>query len=71
MQLENEISVQIKTFKESLCVDIDWDTFGTILCSREYVDYQRVVFWDKAFKPYLSDNPDIVFFKGDNLLEIE
>ena len=71
MQLEKEVSVEIETFKESLKVDIDWDTFETILRPREYIDHWRIVLWDRAFKPYLGDKPDIPFAKGDNLLEFE
>ena len=71
MQLEKEVSVEIKTFEESLSIDIDWDTSKTISCPREYIDHWRIVLWDRAFKPYLGDKPDIPFAKGDNLLKFE
>jgi hypothetical protein len=69
--LEKEVTVEIKTLEESISVDIDWDASETILRPREYVDHWRIVLWDKAFKPYLGDKPDIAFAKGDNLLEFE
>ena len=71
MQLEKEVAVEIEAFEDSLSVDIDWDASDTILRPREYVDHWRILLWDKAFKPYLGDNHDIVFAKGDNLLEFE
>ena len=52
-------------------MDIDWDASETILRPREYVDHWRILFWDKAFKSYLGNNPNIVFVKSDNLLEFE
>jgi hypothetical protein len=69
--LEKEISVQIESFQDDLTVDIDWDASETILRPREYVDHWRILLWDRAFKPYLGDKPDIPFSKGDNLLEFE
>jgi len=69
--LEKEIAVKIEILEESVSVDIDWDASETILLPREYVDHWRIVLWDKAFKPYLGDKPDIAFVKGDNLLEFE
>ena len=69
MQLKNEVAVEFEAFEDSLSVDIDWDKSDTILRSREYVDHWLILVWDRAFKPYLGDNPDIVFVKGDNLLE--
>ena len=71
MQLEKEVAVEYETFEGSLSVDIDWDASDIILRPREYVDHWRILLWDRAFKPYLGDNPDIVFAKGDNLLEFE
>jgi len=71
MQLETEVSIQIDTFQENLGVDIDWDASETILRPREYVDHWRIVLWDRAFQPYLGDNPDTAFAKGDNLSEFE
>jgi hypothetical protein len=69
--LEKEVAVEIETLEKSLSVDIDWDASETILRPREYVDHWRIVLWNNAFKPYLSDKPDIAFAKGDNLLEFE
>jgi hypothetical protein len=69
--LEKEVAVEIETLEESLSVDIDWDASETILRPREYVDHWRIVLWDKAFKPYLGDKPDIAFAKDVNLLELE
>ena len=43
MQLENEVSVVIETFEESLFIDIDWDASKTILCPHDYVDHWRIV----------------------------
>ena len=69
--MEKEVAVEIETLEESLSVDIDWDASETILRPREYVDHWRIILWDKAFKPYLGDKPNIGFAKGDNLLEFE
>ena len=71
MQLEKEVAVEIETLEESLSVDIDWDASETILRPREYVDHWRIVLWDQAFNIYLGDKPNILFAKGDNLLEFE
>ena len=71
MQLEKEVAVEIETFEDCLSVDIDWDASDIILRPREYVDHWRIFLWDKAFISYLGDNPDVVFAKGDNLLEFE
>ena len=69
--MEKEVSVQIESFQDDLTVDIDWDASETILRPHEYVDHWRIFFWDRAFKPYLGDKPDIAFAKSDNLLEFE
>jgi hypothetical protein len=71
LQLEKEVAIEIETLEESLSVDIDWDTSETIMRPCEYVEHWRIVLWDKAFKLYLGDKPDIAFAKGDNLLEFE
>jgi hypothetical protein len=71
MQLKKEVAVEIKTFKESLSVDIDWHASKTILRPHEYVDQWRIVLWDRAIKPYLGDKPNIPFAKCDNFLEFE
>ena len=68
MQFEKKVTVEIESFEDSLSGDIASDT---ILRPCEYVDNWRIFLWDRAFKPYLGDNPDINFAKGDNLLEFE
>ena len=70
-ELEKKIWVQFETFHDNLTVDIDWDALQTILRPREYVDHRKILLWERAFKIYLSNKPNIPFAKSDNLLAFE
>jgi hypothetical protein len=69
--LEQDVSLEIDSFENTLTVDIDWDATETILRPSEYVEHWRISLWNKAFKRYVGESADIKFCKGDKLLEFE
>ena len=47
---------------------IDWNASGGVLRLGEYVDWWRIVLWDKAFLPFFEAK-DSNFVKDSDLLE--
>ena len=59
---------EFTSIENSYTRPFDWNAFGGVLRPGEFVDWWRIVFWNKAFIPFFEAK-DLKFIKGSHLLE--
>ena len=69
--MEKRVEGEIASFENECSIDINWVSMKDLLQLAQFVEFWRVVLWDKAFRLYFDEKGVLKFTKGLDLMQFE